>query len=350
MSLDARLQSVWYGPAWRALPLWPLSLLYRVVIGIRAGLRRAGVLPTLHVAVPVVVVGNLTVGGTGKTPVAAWLAQQLQRRGRRVGVVLRGYGGSHRGDPRVVTATDAAAETGDEAVLHARRGVHVVVIGADRVAAARLAQAQGAEVIVCDDGLQHTRLARDCEIAVIDGARGLGNGWLLPAGPLREPRARLDSVHAVVVTGRDGPPRILPGLPGLRGPLQVEARFALGQAVNLQSGERRPLADLRQAPQLHAVAGIGHPAAFFTGLKNAGLNPGNVALADHATLDPAALPFPAGATVLMTEKDAVKCAQFAQPGWWWVELEVSIDRAAAATLLATVLERTGLVGAGVNLG
>ncbi len=142
MSLDARLQSVWYGPAWRSLPLWPLSLLFRVVVWLRASLRRAGVLPTLHAAVPVVVVGNLTVGGTGKTPVAAWLAHQLQLRGLRVGVVLRGYGGSHRGAPRVVDGTDAAAETGDEAVLHARRGVHVVVIGADRVAAARLAQAQ----------------------------------------------------------------------------------------------------------------------------------------------------------------------------------------------------------------
>jgi tetraacyldisaccharide 4'-kinase len=120
--------------------------------------------------------------------------------------------------------------------------------------------------------------------------------------------------------------------------------------VNLQSGERRPLADLRQAPELHAVAGIGNPAAFFAGLTGAGLNPSNVALADHAALDPVALPFPPGATVLMTEKDAVKCAAFAQPGWWWVELEVIIERAAAATLLATVLERTGLTGAGVNLG
>jgi tetraacyldisaccharide 4'-kinase len=347
MSLDARLQGVWYGPAWRSLPLWPLSLLYRAVVAARAGLRRAGVLPTLHVAVPVIVVGNITVGGTGKTPVAAWLAQQLQRRGRRVGVVLRGYGGSHRGAPRVVTGADVAAETGDEAVLHARRGVYVVVIGADRVAAARLAQARGAEVIVCDDGLQHTRLARDCEIAVVDGARGVGNGWLLPAGPLREPRVRLDSVHAVVVTGRDGPPR---PIPGLRGPLQVAARFTPGTAVNLQSGERRPLADLRQAPELHAVAAIGHPAAFFNGLRNAGLDPRCVALADHAALDPAALPFPVDATVLMTEKDAVKCTEFARPGWWWVELEVSIDRADAAALLATVLDRTGLTGAGVNLG
>jgi tetraacyldisaccharide 4'-kinase len=347
MSFDSRLQSVWYGSSWRSLPLWPLSLLYRAVVAARAGLRRTGVLETLHVTVPVVVVGNLTVGGTGKTPVAAWLAHQLQLRGRRVGVVLRGYGGSHRGAPRVVTGADLAAETGDEAVLHARRGAHVVVIGADRVAAARLAQAEGAEVIVCDDGLQHTRLARDCEIAVVDGARGLGNGWLLPAGPLREPRKRLDSVHAVVITDREGQ---LQPMRGLSGPLQVGARFTPGTAVNLQSGERRSLADLRQAPELHAVAGIGHPAAFFAGLRSAGLNPRCVALADHAALDPTALPFPVDATVLMTEKDAVKCTQFARPGWWWVELEVSFDRGDAAVLLATVLERTGLTGAGVNLG
>jgi tetraacyldisaccharide 4'-kinase len=136
----------------------------------------------------------------------------------------------------------------------------------------------------------------------------------------------------------------------VHGPLQLVARFALGAAVNLQSGERRPLAELRQAPELHAVAGIGHPAAFFAGLRGAGLEPRCVALADHAALDPATLPFPAGATVLMTEKDAVKCAQFAQPGWWWVKLDVSIDRADAATLLAIVLERTGLTAAGVNLG
>jgi tetraacyldisaccharide 4'-kinase len=347
MSLDARLQRVWYGPAWRSLPLWPLSLVYRLVVCVRTFLRRAGVLPTLHVDVPVVVVGNLTVGGTGKTPVAAWLAQQLRLRGRRVGVVLRGYGGSHRGAPRVVTARDSAVEAGDEAVLHARRGAHVVVIGADRVAAARLAHVRGAELIVCDDGLQHTRLARDCEIVVIDGARGLGNGWLLPAGPLREPGSRLDSVHAAVISMRDGSPRTLPEL---HGPLQVEARFVSGAAVNLLSAERRPLSDFRQSSGLYAVAGIGHPEAFFASLRSAGLEPHAVTLADHAALDPAALPFPADATVLMTEKDAVKCAAYARPGWWWVELEVNIDRDAAAALLAIVLERTGLTGAGVTLG
>ena len=131
MSLDARLQSVWYGPAWRSLPLWPLSVLFRLLVALRALLYRSGLLRVEQVGVPVIVVGNVTVGGTGKTPVAAWLARQLEARGRRVGVVLRGYGGSHRGAPRVVTAADDPVETGDEALVHARRGVHVVVIGAE---------------------------------------------------------------------------------------------------------------------------------------------------------------------------------------------------------------------------
>jgi tetraacyldisaccharide 4'-kinase len=347
MSLDARLQSVWYGPAWRSLPLWPLALLYRALVALRALAFRLGLLRVQHAGVPVIVVGNLTVGGTGKTPVAAWLTRQLQARGRRVGVVLRGYGGSHRGGPRRVSATDDPALTGDEALLHARRGAHVVVIGADRVAAARLAAAEGAEVVVCDDGLQHTRLARDYEIAVVDGARGLGNGWMLPAGPLREPAGELESVQAVVVNERGQPAR---AAFAVRRPLLVTARQQLGDAVNLRSGARRPLHDFAACADLHAVAGIGHPQAFFVGLRQAGLQPTVHPLPDHATLAPAALPFPPGAAVLMTEKDAVKCQGFAQADWWWVELDLDVGRAEAAALLASVLERTGLTGVGVSLG
>jgi tetraacyldisaccharide 4'-kinase len=347
MSLDARLQSVWYGPAWRSLPLWPLALLYRLIIALRALAYRVGLLRVEHVDVPVIVVGNLTVGGTGKTPVAAWLAGQLAARGRRVGVVLRGYGGSHRGAPRVVTSTDDASETGDEALVHARRGVHTVVIGADRVAAARLAAGQGAEVVVCDDGLQHMRLARDYEVAVVDGARGLGNRWLLPAGPLREPASELDSVHAVVVTERGGEGR---AEFAVRSPLLLRARFELGDAVNLLTGERHLLTEFVGASNLHALAGIGHPDAFFRGLAERGLVVTPHPLPDHAMLDAEALPFPVDAIVLMTEKDAVKYRQIARPDWWWVELEVSIGRADAAALLTSILERTGLTGAGVSLG
>lgn len=346
MSVDAVVQRLWYGPAWRTLPLWPLAWLFRAAVAVRGALYRRGLAPSYHAGVPVVVVGNLTVGGAGKTPIAAWLARQLELRGRRVGVVLRGYGGRHRGRLRVVRAGDAAAEVGDEALLHVARGPHVVVIGADRVGAARLAEDEGAEVIVCDDGLQHLRLARDCEIVVVDAGRGLGNGWMLPAGPMREPLTRIERAHAVVMTARgEGHSAEI----GIRGPRVVQARFALGEAVNLVSGERRRLSGFCGST-VHAVAGVGHPRAFFAGLEAAGLDVVGHALPDHATLDPAALLFPSGATVLMTEKDAVKCRQYAEPGWWYVELEVDIDRAGSAALLGTVLERTGLTGAGVNLG
>jgi tetraacyldisaccharide 4'-kinase len=354
MNLDQRLQRLWYGPAWRSLPLWPLALLFRVLVGARQLLYRMGLLRIHRLDVPVVVVGNISVGGTGKTPVAGWLARRLTLRGRRVGIVLRGYGGTHRGPPGIVTPQDDPAETGDEALLHARRGAHVVVIGTDRVAAANQAAAAGAEIIVCDDGLQHTRLARDFEIAVIDGARGLGNGFMLPAGPLREPAGRLETVDAVVFTRRQGGcERAEAGGavgPDLRNPLVLEARLETGQAVNLVTGERRDLASFATHPEVHAVAGIGHPAAFFASLRAAGLRFTEHALPDHARLDFQAWPCGRSATVLMTEKDAVKCQTFGQPDWWWVDLEVLIERDAAETLLTSILERTGLIGAGVRLG
>jgi tetraacyldisaccharide 4'-kinase len=346
MSLESGLQRLWYGPAWLSLPLWPLAWLFRFGVAGRRGLYRLGVFRSRHLAVPVVVVGNLTVGGTGKTPVAAWLAKQLALRGHRVGVVLRGYGGRHSGRPRVVTVADDPADVGDEALVHARRGPHVVVIGADRVAAAERAVGEGADIVVCDDGLQHLRLARDYEVAVVDAVRGLGNGQLLPAGPLREPPGRVESVDAVVLARRGpGPEAALQP----KQPFVASVRLETGDAINLRSGERRALASFAGLP-LHAVAAIGHPQAFFAALREQGLDLTGHALSDHAALDPQALPFPTGATVLMTEKDAVKCTGFAQTGWWYVELDVAFERGTARELIALVLERAGLTGAGVKLG
>jgi tetraacyldisaccharide 4'-kinase len=245
-----------------------------------------------------------------------------------------------------VTAADDPAEVGDEALLHARRGPQVVVIGADRVAAARLAVEQGARVVVCDDGLQHLRLARDYEIAVVDAARGFGNRLLLPAGPLREPASRLESVDAVILTRRceSAEPTLRP-----RRPFVAEARFDIGPAVNLLSGERRELA-MFCGTRVHALAGVGNPQAFFAALGEAGITAEGHALADHGPLDPRHLPFPDGTTVLMTEKDAVKCASYARPDWWYVDLDVIIERETAQDLIALVLERAGLIGAGVKLG
>ncbi len=234
MRLEAALQRLWYGPAWRSVPLWPLEALYRVVGAVRRMAYSSGAWRARRASRSVIVVGNLTVGGTGKTPVAAWLAQELGRAGHTVGVVLRGYGGTHRGAPRVVRSDDAPDEVGDEALLHARRGPHVVVIGADRFAAAETAAQAGADVIVCDDGLQHLALARDFEIVVADAKRGFGNGHQLPAGPLRESARRLESVDALVLTHR-GPPG--GAAPGPDHPLRVDVR--LQPRRGREPGERR---------------------------------------------------------------------------------------------------------------
>jgi len=340
MSLDALLQRLWYGPAWRGLLLWPLALLYRLAIALRRAAYGAGWLRRIEVGVPVIVVGNLTVGGTGKTPVAAWLAAALSRRGRRVGVVLRGYGGAHAGLPRIVKANDDCLQTGDEAVVHAWREPHVVVIGIDRVAAARLAVRQGADVIVSDDGLQHLRLSRDFEIVVVDAVRGFGNGWTLPAGPLREPIRRMETVDAVVRVIRNRQTGISERAMQVRHPQAVNASFVMGAAVNLRTGERRPISAFG-SESLHAVAGIGHPEAFFTALRALGVDPILHRLPDHGALDPADLPFPRGATVLMTEKDAVKCRSFATENWWWVELEVQVAPEEEQALLRAIMVRIG---------
>jgi tetraacyldisaccharide 4'-kinase len=346
MSGAARLQDLWYGPAWRSIPLWPLAWIFGLAVAARRGLYAVGLLRSVRIGVPVVVVGNLTVGGTGKTPVAAWLVRELTRRGHRVGVVLRGYGGRHPGRVRVATAGDDAAEVGDEALLHARNGAHVVVIGADRVAAARMAEKEGAEIVVCDDGLQHLRLARDYEIVVVDAARGFGNGRLLPAGPLREPERRLEHADAVVLTrrGADSGSRVRPGRPFV-----AEAKLSPGAVVNLLSGEKRGLESF-SGVRVHALAAVGNPQAFFAALGDAGLEVVPHPLPDHATINAGAPPFPADATVLMTEKDAVKYAGYARAGWWYVEFDVNVERGTARDLLALVLERAGLTGAGVNLG
>ena len=191
MTVERRLLGLWYGPAWRTVALWPLEALYRLIVGLRRRAYRSGLLAREDAGAPVVVVGNLSVGGTGKTPIASWLASALRARGLVTAVVLRGYGGRHTGTPLRVTPDTDPAIAGDEAVLHAQRGAELVFVARDRVQAARAAVAAGAQFVVSDDGLQHLRLARQYEIAVVDAARGLGNGHVLPAGPLREPGSRL---------------------------------------------------------------------------------------------------------------------------------------------------------------
>jgi len=337
MILERRLLGLWYGPAWRTVALWPLEGLYRLVVWSRRAAYRSGFLERTDAGAPVVVVGNLTVGGTGKTPIASWLAAELRARGHVVAVVLRGYGGRHAGAPLEVTRDTDPAIAGDEAVLHAHRGAQLVFVGSDRTAAARAAVAAGAQIVVSDDGLQHLRLARQYEIVVIDAKRGLGNGHLLPAGPLREPGRRLAAVDAIVVTDRGNSGQVDVASFGSRA---IRARLILGRAVNLVDGSRRALADFR-GQRVHAIAGVGHPAAYFAALHAAGLDIDAQALPDHAVIDQQSLGWARDATVLMTEKDAVKCLRFARPGWWYVDLEVAFEPpSVAAELVAQVLAAT----------
>jgi tetraacyldisaccharide 4'-kinase len=339
--LDAFFQRLWYSNRmhWLSVLLLPLSWLFALLASVRRAAYGAGLFRSYRVDRPVLVVGNITVGGVGKTPLTIWLASQLAARGVRVGIILRGYGGRSTTWPRHVTGATPVEEVGDEAVLLALRTSAIVVAGPDRVADAQLAIERGAEVVLSDDGLQHYRLARDCEIAVIDSQRGVGNGWLLPAGPLREPRTRLNSVDLVVLTRRT--PATLESTNDWGAPKSVTVTARLSRATSLSTGEVRPL-DAFKGVRVHAIAAIGHPQAFFDGLAEEGLNVDSRALADHAALTPADLRFGDDLPVLMTEKDAVKCRAFADQRLWAVRMDLELnaqDAAAVSGLIDRLLSR-----------
>lgn len=334
MSLDARLQEVWYTrkPLWLFALLTPLSLLFALAVRCRRFAFEKGWRTAVRLPRPVIVIGNITVGGTGKTPFTIWLAQHLQAQGWRVGIVLRGYGGHSATWPRDVSADTPYAEVGDEAVLLAARTGAIVVAGPDRVAAARRAVELGAEFVLSDDGLQHYRLARDMEIAVVDAQRELGNGWLLPAGPLREPKSRLKSVDVVVRTRRSAAaPVAQRDVEPQSGPPQITAMARIADAVSLLDGSMRPVVSFQSAP-VHAVAGIGNPEAFFSALRAAGLTVDTRALPDHAALTGADIGFGDDAPVLMTEKDAVKCRDHATGRHWAVRLDIELAEADVAVV------------------
>ncbi len=333
---DWFLQRVWYDrhAPWFSLVLLPLSWLFRLVVAARRVAYSIGLLSSIRVARPVVVIGNITVGGTGKTPFTIWLADQLQRKRKRVGIVLRGYGGHSDHWPRDVDQDSAPQEVGDEAVLLAKRTAAIVVAGPDRVAAARRAIERGAEVVLSDDGLQHYRLARDREIVVIDGSRGVGNRRMLPAGPLREPVSRLAQADLRVVSWRDGSARPLTPVPAT-----IQACARLTQAVALIGGETRSL-DAFKGTRVHAVAAIGNPQQFFAALQEIGIEVAPHPLPDHAQPTADDIRFPDQLPVLMTEKDAVKCRAIADQRHWAVRMDVMVSEQDAAAVHA-MLDRLG---------
>jgi tetraacyldisaccharide 4'-kinase len=314
----------WYRRGLLPWLLWPVSIVFRIAVALRRSLYFLRVLKSVHPGIPVVVVGNLTVGGSGKTPLVIWIAEFLKSKGWSPGIVSRGYG-ARITEPRAATLAAEAAEVGDEPILLSRRSGCPVWVGADRVqVAARLRAAhEDVNVLVLDDGLQHYAMRRDIEIAVVDG-RGLGNGFLLPAGPLREPRSRLRSVDAVV----------------------SHASPTRGYAMRLEGDVLHRMTDARERQPLkafagqrvHAVAGIGDPNRFFLHLGKAGLKVVPHPFPDHHPFTPRDLEFGDDAPVLLTEKDAVKLRSVARPGWWVLPVSAQLDPAFGTWLLGKLDE------------
>lgn len=322
MGLAERLVNAWYQGHPALLLLRPLEWLYRAVVQRKRQRFLAGQSPSYRAPVPVIVVGNITVGGTGKTPLILYLIDHCRARGLRVGVVSRGYGAQPPSVPWRVTAEQSADEAGDEPLLLVQRSGVALMIDPDRARAVQaLLSAEPLDLILCDDGLQHYRLARDLELVLIDAVRGLGNGRCLPVGPLREPQARLQSVDAVLFNGASAD-----SAEGFGFTLQPTA------LVNVASGERQSLDVFAPGQAVHAVAGIGNPQRFFRTLEALNWRPIAHAFADHATYSAASLEFSPSLPLLMTEKDAVKCRAFAQPDWWYLAVDARPSPAFSAWL------------------
>lgn len=308
------IERIWSGrsPLW--LLLWPLSVLYGMITWlIRLSFKR-GWRHSWRAPCPVIVVGNLTAGGNGKTPVVIWLVKALEQRGLRAGVISRGYGGKADRYPLRVTAETPTTQAGDEPVLIAQRTqAPVAVAPKRRLAVEALLAVHDLDVIITDDGLQHYALQRDREIVVVDGTRRFGNGWWLPAGPMRERASRLDDVDAVIVNGGDAQAG------------EIAMTLRAGLAVNLLSGAS---ANLAQLPEIIAMAGIGHPPRFFTTLKQQGVQPvAEIAFADHHAYseDELSRLTQPNQCLLMTEKDAVKCRRFARDNWWYLPVDADLS-------------------------
>jgi len=324
-SLRSLIENRWYNEKGPFLALLPLSWLFGMLSRLRRGLYRAGLVRAPELPLPVIVVGNINVGGTGKTPVVAWLAKRLTASGHRPGIVSRGYGGVPDRQPKLVLGSDAQ-EYGDEPVLLSALTGSPVCVCADRVAAVNRVAQEGVTVVISDDGLQHYRMRRAMEIVVVDGERGFGNGHLLPAGPLREPVSRAYEADALIINGSGG------HVPGFI--FQLEQQ----DAVCLATGETRPLSEFT-GERVWAVAGIGNPRRFFRQLVAAGLQIDEVAVADHGSVPIEDLLRKKDQAILMTQKDAVKYPVGSAKKVWYVPVVAEFSENDAEALMSVLRDR-----------
>jgi len=282
--------------------------------------------------VPVIVVGNINIGGTGKSPLVIWLAEKLGLAGFKPGIVSRGYGGNAPQYPMEVTPESKPGESGEEAVMIAKRTGCPVVVDKNRTQAVQtLLESNECDIVICDDGLQHYALQRDVEIAVLDGKKGLGNGLCIPAGPLREPAERLDEVDFVVVNGQES----------LDLPCAATHMTIKPEAwVNLHTQEEMDIAAWSGSKNVHAVAGIGNPARFFDTLKELGFEVIEHLFEDHQSYHVSDLIFGDKLPVVMTEKDAIKCCllnrELLHDGYWYLRISVDMDDQFIKQILARI--------------
>ncbi len=297
------------------MALIPVSYLFRFFVEARRFAYKSNLLRRFHLPVPVIVVGNISVGGTGKSPLVIWISDYLRAQGYNPGIIIRGYGGKGETWPQQVRPDSDAFMVGDEAVLLAKRCDSPVAVGPDKIACAEaLIKHNQCDIIISDDGLQHYRMDRDIEIVVIDGIRRQGNGYCLPAGPLREPVSRIKEVDLVVTNGAAG-----------RGEFSMQYIPTELQAID-NANKTMPL-DRLHGETVHAVAAIGNPDRFFELLRGKGLKVERHAFPDHHRFEPHELQFNDDLPVIVTEKDAVKCSHFNIDGLWMLPIETELPQA-----------------------
>ena len=324
MKLQQWVEQHWYARSPGALGLLaPLEALYCHTMQQRQQAYRQGKKPSSHPGVPVIIVGNLTVGGSGKSPVVAALAACFQRQGYQPGIISRGYGGKASHYPLLVTASSDPAEVGDEPLMLAQQTGLPVAVDPNRPEAARLLVEQGCNLLLADDGLQHLALERDIELVVLDGARGLGNGHCLPVGPLREASSRLNTVDFILCQGE------------LKVPLPADCPAADERWINYHlqqtgwrcgDGQTQTAMPFKSGQQVHALAGIGNPQRFFDQLRQQGLDVIEHPLKDHAAMDASLLNLPGEQPILMTAKDAVKLKPWLNTRHWVVEVQADLPQ------------------------
>lgn len=317
------LSAIWYRNALHpiSLCLLPFTFIFGSCSLVRKLCYQLGLFKIHHFDVPVIVVGNITVGGTGKTPFVIWLVNYLQSLGYRPGIVSRGVGGIKHEKPHRVKKNDPVHIVGDEAILFSRHANCPIVIGLNRVAAVRhLLMQSDCNIIVSDDGLQHYRLDRDIEIAMIDGVRRLGNKLLLPAGPLRERPRRLNKVDFIVVNGGDNRDEFT---------MEVKQQHLVSL---MDENNKVAIVDFKDR-RVHAIAGIGHPERFFNSLRKAGFDVIPHFFPDHYFYKAQDLDFSDALPIVMTEKDAVKCMSFKTERCWYLPITSQVNSSFEERLL-----------------